>query len=59
MSKLPSEAPQLTTTRARHEEISGLNRTAFDLAVYASVGVVTHPLRKTRFRLLVRLYQTG
>src|SRR5208337_786785 len=30
--------PRLTTTRAHHEEISGLNRTAFDLAVYASQG---------------------
>src|SRR5271157_231677 len=28
--------PRLTRTRAHHEEISGLNRTAFDLAVYAS-----------------------
>src|SRR5208337_4613589 len=30
--------PRLTRTRAHHEEISGLNRTAFDLAVYASQG---------------------
>src|SRR3954471_22517755 len=28
--------PRLTKTRAHGEEISGLNRTAFDLAVYAS-----------------------
>src|SRR6516162_6887235 len=28
--------PHLTTTRAHNEEISGLNHTAFDLAVYAS-----------------------
>ena len=39
--------------------ISGLNRTAFDLAVYASQGWSPHPPRKTRFRLLVRLYRTG
>src|SRR3954462_11480129 len=30
--------PRLTKTRAHSEEISGLNRTAFDLAVYASQG---------------------
>src|SRR5208337_4726485 len=30
--------PRLTRTRAQHEEISGLNRTAFDLAAYASQG---------------------
>ena len=29
-------SPPLTRTRAHHEEISGLNRTAFDLAVHAS-----------------------
>jgi hypothetical protein len=28
--------PYLTKTKARHEEISGFNRRAFDLAVYAS-----------------------
>src|SRR3954464_11004000 len=28
--------PRLTKARARRDEISGLNRTAFDLAVYAS-----------------------
>ena len=28
--------PRLTKTRAHDEEISGLNHTAFDLAVYAS-----------------------
>src|SRR5262249_36625764 len=28
--------PRLTKTKAHHDEISGLNRTAFDLAVYAS-----------------------
>ena len=38
--------------------ISGLNHTAFDLAVYASRGGHPPP-RKTRFRLLARLYRTG
>src|SRR6476619_5173957 len=28
--------PRLTKTKAQHKEISGLNHTAFDLAVYAS-----------------------
>src|SRR5208337_2570573 len=38
--------PRLTRTRAHHEEISGLNRTAFDLAVYASQGwLPTHHAR--------------
>jgi hypothetical protein len=32
----PARPPRLTKTRAHHEEISGLNRTAFDRAVYAS-----------------------
>src|SRR3954464_4440264 len=30
--------PRLTKAKARRDEISGLNRTAFDLAVYASQG---------------------
>src|SRR3974377_2477776 len=38
--------PRLTRTRAHREEISGLNRTAFDLAVYASQGQLpTHHAR--------------
>ena len=61
MSKLPGAAPATD-----HDEgsprvvISGLNRTAFDLAVY-ELRRGGHPLppRKTRFRLLVRLYRTG
>ncbi len=35
---LSPELPRLTTTRAHHEEISGLDRTAFDRAGYASQG---------------------
>ena len=50
--------PRLTKTKAHGKDISRLNHTAFDLAVYASPGR-THPPRKTRFRLLVRLYRTG
>ena len=38
--------------------ISGLNHTAFDLAVYASQCRLPAP-RKTRFRLLARLCRTG
>src|SRR3954454_24593830 len=34
--RCPTRPPRLTRTRAHGEEISGLNRTAFDLAVYAS-----------------------
>ena len=34
----PARPPRLTRTRAHREEISGLNHTAFDLAVYASRG---------------------
>ena len=34
----PTRPPRLTKARARRDEISGLNRTAFDLAVYASQG---------------------
>ena len=34
----PARPPRLTKTRARDNEISGLNRTAFDLAVYPSHG---------------------
>ena len=45
----------LTTIR----EISGLNHTAFDLAVYASQVTVTRSPRKTRFRLLAQLCRTG
>src|SRR4051794_25220066 len=36
--RCPTRPPRLTKARARREEISGLNRTAFDLAVYASQG---------------------
>ena len=39
--------------------ISGLNRTAFDLAVLRFAGVVTHPPRKTRFRLLAPALPDG
>ncbi len=39
--------------------ISGLNHTAFDLAVYASRGDGLPARRKTRFRLLARLCRTG
>ena len=60
MSELPGAAPATDNDEGSPRVlISGLNRTAFDLAVYASQGVVTHPPRKTRFRLLVRLYRTG
>ena len=51
--------PRLTTTRAQHEEISGLNRTAFDLAVYASQGwSPTHHARLAS-GCWSRLYRTG
>ena len=33
---MPGAAPAMTKTRAHDKEISGLNHTAFDLAVYAS-----------------------
>src|SRR3954452_20659366 len=46
MSKLPGAAPHLTKTRAHRDGLSGLNRTAFDLAVYASQGwLPTHHAR--------------
>ena len=61
MSELPGAAPATDNDEGSPRVlISGLNRTAFDLAVYASQGwSPTHPPRKTRFRLLVRLYRTG
>ena len=51
--------PRIAKTKAPREEvISGLNRTASALAVYASPdGSV--PRRKTRFWLLAKLYQAG
>src|SRR5271165_7566849 len=42
----------------RQGDSQQLRRTASDLAVYASQGGHPPP-RKTRFRLLVQLYQTG
>ena len=60
MSELPGAAPATDNDEGSPRVlISGLNRTAFDLAVLRFAGVVTHPPRKTRFRLLVRLYRTG
>ena len=61
MSELPGARPP----RPDHDEgsprvvISGLNRTAFDLAVYASQGWSPTHHARLRFRLLVRLYRTG
>ena len=59
MSELPDAAPATD-----HDEgsprvlISGLNHTAFDLAVYASQGK-SPTTAQTRFRLLAQLCRTG
>ncbi len=53
-------APVTTTTKAPTiKNISRLNSTAFELAVYASRPKVTPRACKTRFRLLARLYRVG
>src|SRR5207244_1369589 len=53
-------APVRGTTRTpRDSVISGLNGTAWALAVYASSGGLPAPGRKTRFWLLAKLYQAG
>ena len=49
----------LTTSAPAMMSISGLNRTARSLAVYASQRRVTPAPRKTRFRLLARLCRAG
>jgi hypothetical protein len=59
----PYDAP--TRPRSQNDEgsqrelISGLNRTASALAVYASSRPVSRPRRKTRFRVLTQLSQAG
>lgn len=44
---------------SQRKVISGLNRTASALAVYASSRPVTRPRRKTRFRVLAKLSRAG
>ena len=49
---------RLTTKASAKRNISGLNNTAFPLPVYASCRPLDR-LRKTRFRLLVKLCRVG
>jgi hypothetical protein len=53
--------PRYVHNEGSHDpyHLSGLNRTASGLAVYASSGAVTRTRRKTRFRPLARRYRTG
>jgi hypothetical protein len=54
-----SVAPGPPGAKAPTNGLSTPNSTAFGLAVYASQLRITPPPRKTRFRLLVRLYRVG
>jgi len=56
---VPLLPPLCQRRRLRRVVLSRLNHTALALAVYASSGGLPTPGRKTRFRLLARLYRVG
>lgn len=56
---VPMLPPLCPRRRLPRVVLSGLNRTALALAVYASSGGSPLPGRKTRFRLLAKLYRVG
>jgi hypothetical protein len=56
---VPMLPPCCQKRRLRRVVLSRLNGTALALAVYASSGGLPAPGRKTRFRLLARLYRVG
>src|SRR5271157_1615739 len=59
MSKLPGAAPATDNDEGSPRGDFGAQSHSVRSGCLRFAGVVTHPPRKTRFRLLVRLYRTG